>query len=247
MLVAATLNATLRDIIPVPAIKFDLWKMRPAKARFRFRFRPDKILTIHAKLRLSDVMFTTQRCPNSSLEALCIVLARLTYPCRWQELVELFGRHHTVLCSVFLDMIDLIYRKVKTRMSFDIAMIECYSPATARAVFERTGGLQNCVEFIDGTVRPACRPKKGQRVAYNGHKRVHAIKFQSIVLANGLIVSLTGPVEGRRHDIALLRMSNVAELMKTNFPQYCVYGDPAYPVKTWIQAPYKGNKLTEVQ
>ena len=29
---------------------------------------------------------------------------------------------------------------------------------------------------------------------YNGHKRVHAIKFQSLVLLNGLVANLYGPV-----------------------------------------------------
>ena len=29
---------------------------------------------------------------------------------------------------------------------------------------------------------------------YNGHKRVHAIKFQSVALPNGLIANLYGPV-----------------------------------------------------
>jgi len=37
--------------------------------------------------------------------------------------------------------------------------------------------LQNCWGFIDGTVRPICRPGENQRQVYNGHKRVHALKF----------------------------------------------------------------------
>ncbi|KAL9977147.1 hypothetical protein ACROYT_G014520 [Oculina patagonica] len=33
---------------------------------------------------------------------------------------------------------------------------------------------------MDGTVRPIARPGERQRVLYNGHKRVHALKFQSV-------------------------------------------------------------------
>src|SRR4051794_28192081 len=40
--------------------------------------------------------------------------------------------------------------------------------------------------FIDGTVRPIARPTRHQRQVYNGHKRVHAIKFQSAVERPGL-------------------------------------------------------------
>jgi hypothetical protein len=35
---------------------------------------------------------------------------------------------------------------------------------------------------------------KNQRTVYNGHKRIHAIKFQSVVTPNGLIANLFGPV-----------------------------------------------------
>ena len=35
-----------------------------------------------------------------------------------------------------------------------------------------------------------------QRSLYNGHKRVHAIKFQSVVAPNGLIANLYGQLKG---------------------------------------------------
>ena len=38
------------------------------------------------------------------------------------------------------------------------------------------------------------RPGKDQRLVYNGHKRVHAFKFQSVSLPNGIIANLFGPV-----------------------------------------------------
>lgn len=58
--------------------------------------------------------------------------------------------------------------------------------------------LSNCSGFIDGTVRPIARPGHDQRTVYNGHKRVHSLKFQSIALPNGLIGNLYGPV-GKFH------------------------------------------------
>ena len=41
---------------------------------------------------------------------------------------------------------------------------------------------------------------KNQGVMYNGHKRVHAIKVQSVVTPNGLNANLSGPFESKRHD-----------------------------------------------
>ena len=46
--------------------------------------------------------------------------------------------------------------------------------------------LRNCIGFVDETVRPICRHTRNQRVCYNGHKRIHALKFQSVVVHNGL-------------------------------------------------------------
>ena len=57
----------------------------------------------------------------------------------------------------------------------------------ADAIFNKGAPLQTCFGFIDGTVRPICRPGQHQRVVYNGHKRVHSLKFQAIALPNGLI------------------------------------------------------------
>ena len=72
---------------------------------------------------------------------------------------------------------------------------------------------------------------------------MHAIKFQSVVAPNGLIANLYGPVEGRRHDSALLAMSGLLpQLEQHSFspdgPALCIYGDPAYPHRLHLQCPF---------
>ena len=64
----------------------------------------------------------------------------------------------------------------------------------AAAMTSRGLPLDNCFGFIHGTVRPTARPGENQRILYNEHKRVHNIKFQSLVLPNGLIGNMYGPV-----------------------------------------------------
>ena len=58
----------------------------------------------------------------------------------------------------------------------------------AGAISNNGAALDNCWGFIDGTVRPVCRHKQHQRAVYNGHKRVPALTFLSLVTPNGLIV-----------------------------------------------------------
>ena len=64
----------------------------------------------------------------------------------------------------------------------------------ADAISERGAALDNCFGFMDGTIRPICKPLTHQRVFYNGYKRIHALKFQAVALPNGMIANLYGPV-----------------------------------------------------
>ena len=87
---------------------------------------------------------------------------------------------------------------------------------------------------------------------YNGHKRVHAIKFQAIVTPNGLIANLFGPVEGRRHDSGMLADSGLLPQLEEhchtpNNMQLCIYGDMGYPVRPQLQTPFRGVNITPEQ
>ena len=67
---------------------------------------------------------------------------------------------------------------------------------------------------------------------------------------NGLIANLFGPIEGRKHDAAMLRESNLlGELRQfshsANGNQLCIYGDPAHPLREHLQGPFRrGINLT---
>ena len=69
--------------------------------------------------------------------------------------------------------------------------------------------LDSCFAFVDGTVRRIAKPKNNQRQVYNGHKRVHALKFGNVTLPNVMIANLSGPYEGRRHDSFMLAKSGL--------------------------------------
>lgn len=69
-----------------------------------------------------------------------------------------------------------------------------------QAVYNRGAPLTNCWGFVDGTARPICRPSVDQRIYFSGHKRVHALKYQAVMGANGIVCELDGPYPGSRHD-----------------------------------------------
>ncbi|CAM9314529.1 unnamed protein product [Discosporangium mesarthrocarpum] len=90
--------------------------------------------------------------------------------------------------------------------------------------------------FADGTLRPHCRPTNPgtQAATYSGYKRVNSIKFQGVMLPNGLLCDVAGPAGGRRHDSWLIGESNlnpkVRDALEGLPVQYVVYGDTVHPM-----------------
>lgn len=73
-----------------------------------------------------------------------------------------------------------------------------------------------------------------------------------MVAPNGMVCHLFGPLEGRRHDAFMLRESRLLEeleqtMNKANGDPYVIYGDPAYPVRRHILAPFRGAQLTPAE
>ena len=77
----------------------------------------------------------------------------------------------------------------------------------ANLIYQKIAPLDNVWGFVDSTLRGIARPVQNQRVTYNGHKRKHGLKYQSITTPNDIIANLLGPVEGRSHDSNMLVMS----------------------------------------
>ena len=91
-----------------------------------------------------------------------------------------------------------------------------------------------------GLVRALSKPNEFQIILYNRHKKVNALKFQSVVAPNGFITNLYGPVEGKRHDSGMLRIPGLLEqLQAQSFDRadniLCIYGDPAYPLSPHLK------------
>ena len=76
-------------------------------------------------------------------------------------------------------------------------------------IFYSRTNWPNCFGSVDGTVLRIFRPKINQNIVYNGHKRAHDIKFQSLALPNGLIGNLSGPYVGKRDDSTMSHKSGL--------------------------------------
>ena len=190
----------------------------------------------------------------AAVPALCMYLKHYAYPCRYGDLVYHFARPVPEISIINNHIMDLIYGRwhhLLTRYNHDLL-----SPPKLRqytdAIQQAGAALDNCWGFIDGTVRPVCRPKENQRSIYNGHKPVHCIKFQAVALPNGSVRNLFGPIEGRRHDSFMLAASGfLQELHRfSNCPvtglPLCVYGDPAIRYVHTYRGPTKSQSWPQL-
>ena len=146
--------------------RFNLEELRNDECEVEFRFRKQDIYRLAAALHLPE----TFKCPNGvlveSIEALCICLKRYTYPCRYAGLVPRFGRPVPQLCMITNLVLDyLLDRYGDLLHNLNQGWLSPQSlQVYADAIHNKGAALDNCWGFIDGTVRPICRPKENQRM-----------------------------------------------------------------------------------
>ncbi|XP_067676193.1 uncharacterized protein [Haliotis asinina] len=247
------LLSALKEDDLLPERYINLHELTNDQCRKWFRFTREDLFTLKATLLLPDEFHCSNRTTCPGIDGLCILLRRLSYPNRLEDLKHFFGRSTSELSHIFNTVLNYIYdmhnhlldNLDKPWLSHD------HLEDMSRSIHYQGSPLTNCWGFIDGTVRPICRPQQNQKLVFNGHKRVHGLKYQSIVTPNGMIAHLYGPIEGRRHDAGMLRESDVEKDMSENMTfrnnVFCVYGDPAYPVSPYIIAPYRGGVMTANQ
>ncbi|ETV83143.1 hypothetical protein H257_03946, partial [Aphanomyces astaci] len=161
-----------------------------------------------------------------------------------------FGRSPSSLSNIFLFVVDHVHDKYKEILFLDRERIAPQLARFSRAVANKGGEVYNVWGFVDGTVRACLRPTNGtmQRSVYNAHKRKRALKFQTLVTPDG-IAHVFGPVEGRRHDLTILRRSNLEAVLRSDkrFDGYIIYGYPAYGKSAHFASPFGGRNINVAQ
>ena len=170
--------------------------MSDAELKAEFRFGRGELGLLTEVLQIPESFTCSNGTVSSGFEALLMFLKRFSYPCRLSDMVPRFGRSIPEMSLILAEVTDFIVTTHGHLLS-DLnqpwlrpAELELF----AQAIHRKGAALDNCWAFVDGTVRPICRPGEQQRVMYNGHKRLHGLKFQSVVAPNGLIANLFGPV-----------------------------------------------------
>ena len=151
------------------------------------------------------------------------------------------------MCYVFLHMIKVIESRFATRMRLGTAIAPRLRRYAA-AVWRKRVPLRTCFGFVDGTAWRVCRPTYHQRELYSGHKRYHCLKFQGVVLPDGIIADLAGPYHGRQNDQYMLNESRLEDrLSDPVFDNYVVYGDQGYTYRAHVARPFRAAQLSPLR
>ncbi|KAJ8914165.1 hypothetical protein NQ315_016244 [Exocentrus adspersus] len=117
----------------------------------------------------------------------------------------------------------------------------------SEAIHLKGAPMDNVWGFIDGTIRPICRPTINQRQYYSGHKRVHCVKYQSLLCPDGIVVSLKGAYPGARHDAGMFRESGLYEELEEfavfGNRNYVIYGDQGYGLRQLLIRPFTQHEV----
>jgi nuclease HARBI1 len=109
----------------------------------------------------------------------------------------------------------------------------------AEATSRRGSRIEGLIGWVDGTKFQIRRPggrDSMQRTVYSGHKHVHALAYQAVMLADGLFLDVFGPLEGRRNDHYMWSESKIQDFMEerqgldfsVDDSKYHLYGDGGY-------------------
>jgi hypothetical protein len=220
----------------VPDVRVGL-RIPAVEAWEDYRFLPHHIEHILGKLNWPDIIHTEQRDSVHAHEVLLIVLARLAWPVRECSLGRAFGRSKSAISRIFHCGLQLIYtsywQKVYlwTDLIYDPVHLQVFVDAINTRCFHLNGHpmIPPVFALLDGTLFKTTEPVRNQRAAYMAHKHSHGWNYQVLVLPNGMIAGLYGPIPAFHHDSFGLWESGYDLFLGPNLPiEAYVLTDSAY-------------------
>lgn len=194
-----------------------------------FRFRKPELYDLANKLwpriepyldgERSGINCKDYRVPYET--CLLLYLARLSFPRRLVGDMEgLFGMRKSSI-SASIDTFSSALYQVSSQYLENPSIWRPRMPAYAACIGAKSGNLvPNICGFLDATIRRTRRPSYFQRRMYTMYRRLHCLKYQSVVTPDGYIAVLHGPFPGAHHDSRILGetelLTSLEELMPRN-------------------------------
>lgn len=229
----------------VHQVYFNLNILSELECVSKFRFEKRDIGTVVDGINWYEGVTKRSRYRCDPVTATCVVLRKLAAPVRWFDVELEFGMRSSHLSEVFWEVVECFVSCRSHVLDVRAAFMRSRAELYAAAIEYMGAPLDRCVGFLDCTKIRMTRPggaNVNQRSCYSGHKRMHCLMYMTITTPDGLMFALHGPVEGRRHDLTLMRQSGweevLADVLDIEGVQYYVYADSAFTVRPYLQAPF---------
>jgi len=235
------------SVYEIPNVKFDLDTFGEKETYSHFRFTAEQLHRLNAALGIPKDIVTSANDRCSGLEVLCMMCMYFAYPTRRFEMIPKFGTSSSRISRLISHLRNWLYEKFYPGMSKPKLLPREKIEEFSEVIFQQVG-MRGIFSFIDGTVRPTCKPELFQAVVYNGKDKTHALKYQVLVTPDGIMRHVFGPVCGARHDQHMVHESGVLNWITshgcsaTGHPYVC-YADAGYAVAPGIMRPFADEKL----
>ena len=92
--------------------RFDLDAMDDTECKADFRFTKNEILRLAEALNIPETFLCHQGTTPPGIEGLCLLLRRLTYPCRYSDLIPRFGRPGPELLTLLTFLLTYLLHRI---------------------------------------------------------------------------------------------------------------------------------------
>lgn len=200
---------------------FYLEKLEEPTLRDDFRFSTrDQLRRLKRAFAIPELV----RLDNGSLvnadELLLVSLYKLHYPEKYNEMQAKFEIDYTTCSRIFNYFIQFMTEKwgylLMDNMQFWVNQFPVFADAIEAKIDELSLESNSPLDYnsrifalLDASYIHCCKPYDNvtQQSIYTKHKKFHGIKFQVVVLPNGMKFHVFHPIEARRHDSFLLTQS----------------------------------------
>lgn len=227
------------ELVRRQPLTFDSWD--DERLLLKTRFQKSQLVELKALLGIPDTISLEKRTFFGGEEALMLALWRLSYATRLHDICEAFHIDTPFASRVFNHVLKHINQFIERKGLFLAPSDLLISSAGrfAEAIRLKTSNfLVDTIGFVDGTLKPICRPSFNQSEMYSGHKRWHGFKFEALVTPDGLIVHLFGPAPGRCADSGIYAnsglLASLTRLEAATGRRFKIAGDRGYPGSEYL-------------
>ena len=184
----------------------------------RLRFMKSHLSYLFLAFGINETRIIILRNRSKVNEAECFLfmLNRISSLQTLEELEEFWGRYNCDLSRMFSYMVNRIYNRFKHLIQDNMRFWLPHFPIFIECMQNRIVppvplGCLQIGSTWDATIIPVANPGGGmiQQVLYNGKDRVHALKFGSWGLPNGMFGDMQDCEVGSRHDEVLVTTSGI--------------------------------------